>query len=201
MKTLKIPPADEVEIRGERVYLQVPTMSDYEQWHALRSTSADFIRPFEPTWQDGHLTRRMFRRRVRWVRDSAQEMRALALFIFRIEDDALIGGLTIENIRDWPVCSASIGFWIGKTHARQGYMTDALTAVVAEALETYGITRLEAACVAENEASRRLLQQCGFEFTSRAMALLEINGRWRDHDCFVRLHPERRDGDIRSGDT
>ena len=46
-----------------------------------------------------------------------------------------------------------------------------------------GLNRLEAACVPENEASRRLLERAGFAHEGLARGYLKIDGRWRDHLC------------------
>ena len=46
----------------------------------------------------------------------------------------LLGAITLDNIRRGPSQSAQIGYWIGPDHARQGYMTEALAAVVHHAL-------------------------------------------------------------------
>ena len=52
------------------------------------------------------------------------------------------------------------------------------------ALGRLGLHRLEAACIPENDASRRLLLKAGFELEGRAQAYLKINGDWRDHLLF-----------------
>lgn len=183
----------EPELRGGRVWLRLPRMDDFPAWRTLRQASAGFIVPWEPRWHGNHLWRSAFRTRVRWARRAAREGTALAFLVFRSADAALLGGITVENMRGWPSDSATLGYWIGESHARQGYMTEALRLVVEHVFRATTITRLEAACVPENVASRALLLRCGFVPEGRARAWLEIAGRWRDHDRYVRLHPERRD--------
>ena len=179
--------------RGERVYLRLPRQSDFEAWTALRRQSRTFLERWEPSWRFDHFQRSTFRRRVRASRLAAGEGRTWAYFVFRRSDHELLGGLSIENRRGWPARTASLGYWIGEPHARRGYMRDAVEAAVRHAFQDLEISRVEAACVPENEASRRLLLRCGFRPEGRADAYLEIDGAWRDHELYARLAPTRRD--------
>ena len=178
---------------GDRVYLRLPRNADCDAWISLRRQSRAFLEPWEPSWRHDHLERSTFRRRVRLARLLSEDGRTWAYLVFRTADDALLGGLSIENRRGWPACTASLGYWIGEPHARQGYMCDAVETAIRHAFEDLEINRVEAACVPENEASRRLLLRCGFRREGRAEACLEIGGKWRDHELYARLAPGRQD--------
>lgn len=180
--------------RGRRIHLRPPRRGDYAAWSELREESRSFLVPWEPRWTPDHLTEPAFRRRVRWAGRSIEAGGAYPYFIIRNRDDALVGGITIENVRRGPATSASLGYWIGAPYARQGYMSAALELAVSHAFGDLGISRLEAACVPENEASRGLLLRCDFQREGDARALLEINGVWRDHQLYARVAPERKDG-------
>jgi ribosomal-protein-alanine N-acetyltransferase len=108
----------------------------------------------------------------------------LALFIFRHDDDALIGGVTLSNIRRGVAQMASLGYWAGQALAGRGYTTAAVRAVVRYAFEDLDLHRVEAACQPDNLASRRVLEKAGFTHEGQAKAYLKINGRWRDHLLF-----------------
>ena len=54
-----------------------------------------------------------------------------------------------------------------------------------------GLHRLEAACIPENAASRKLLVKAGFAEEGFAQAYLKINGVWRDHVLFGLISPLR----------
>ena len=82
--------------------------------------------------------------------------------IFRKSDGALVGGLTLANIRRGVAQAGSLGYWMGLPHVRQGYMTEAVRAVIPFALETLRLHRLEAACIPTNAGSIRLLENTGF---------------------------------------
>ena len=178
---------------GGAVYLRLPRHTDSDSWIALRRQSRAFLEPWEPLWQHDHLERSSFRRRVRTSRHAAAEGRTWSYLVFRTADDMLLGGLSVENRRGWPANTATLGYWIGEPHARRGYMTDAVEAAVRHVFLDLDASRVEAACVPENEASRRLLLRCGFRREGRADAYLEINGVWREHELYARLAPERVD--------
>src|SRR3979490_52175 len=110
-------------ILGDGVTLRVPQYSDHAEWAALREASRDFLTPWEPTWPVDDLTRASFRRRIRRYSEDQRGDLAYPFFIFRKSDNALIGGLTLSNIRRGCAQAASLGYWMGAAFARQGYMT------------------------------------------------------------------------------
>lgn len=174
-------------IEGDTVMLRVPQMSDHEEWAALREMSRDFLTPWEPIWPADDLTRSAFRRRLKRYSEDVRADQSYALFIFRREDSALVGGLTLANIRRGVAQAASVGYWMGQPFARRGYMTGAVKAVLPFAFGTLRLHRVEAACIPTNDASIRLLQKCGFAREGYAREYLCINGIWQDHLLYARL--------------
>jgi ribosomal-protein-alanine N-acetyltransferase len=64
--------------------------------------------------------------------------------------------------------------------------------VVHYAFDRLDLSRIEAACLPENTASRGLLEKCGFNYEGVAQSYLQINGRWRTHVLYAALRPDRR---------
>ena len=120
------------------------------------------------------------------------EGRALALFLIRRQDSRLLGAITLDNIRRGPSQSGQVGYWIGPEFARQGLMREALTAVVHHAFTVMDLSRIEAACLPENVASRALLARAGFREEGMAEGYLQIGGRWREHVLYAILRADRR---------
>jgi ribosomal-protein-alanine N-acetyltransferase len=112
---------------------------------------------------------------------------AYAFLIFRTSDDALVGGITLANLRRGVAQAGSIGYWIGARYARQGYMSAAMRALVPFAFDTLRLHRLEAACIPTNAASIALLEKSGFTREGYAREYLCINGIWADHLLYARL--------------
>jgi len=182
-------------IETARLALRMPEMADHLAWAQLRRQGEDFLRPWEPCWSPDHFTRKSFRNRVYWATRARDEGRALALFLTRREDGRLLGAITLDNIRRGPSQSAQVGYWIGEEFARQGYMSEALVGVVGHAFGALDLGRVEAACLAENAASRRLLERSGFAFEGVARRYLQINGHWRDHVVYAILRVDRAGGE------
>ncbi|MDG1336932.1 MAG: GNAT family protein [Tateyamaria sp.] len=181
-----------LQIETQRMTLRSPTHSDFRPWAALRLASADHLTPWEPSWAADHLTRKAFTNRVYWAQRSVTSGTALPLFMFRRNDDALIGAITLDNIRRGPAQAGTLGYWTGASFARQGYMQEAIQAVVHYAFTRVDLSRIEAACLPENVASRGLLESCGFKYEGVAQSYLQISGRWRTHVLYAALRMDRR---------
>jgi ribosomal-protein-alanine N-acetyltransferase len=181
-----------VKIETERMTLRLPTHGDWTQWAALRDESAAFLTPWEPVWAGDHLSRKAFTNRVYWAARAEAQGTALPLLLIRREDQALLGAITLDNIRRGPSQSGTLGYWIGERFSRRGYMREAIQSVVHHAYSTLDLSRIEAACLPENVASRGVLEKCGFKYEGVAQSYLQISGRWRNHVLYAALRLDRR---------
>jgi ribosomal-protein-alanine N-acetyltransferase len=105
-------------IDGEGVYLRQPELRDYQEWADLRDASRGYLTPWEPTWAQDETSRGSYRYKLRRYAEDARDDKAYALFIFREEDDALLGGVTLSNIRRGVAQMASLGYWAGEKFAK-----------------------------------------------------------------------------------
>ncbi|QGX97558.1 N-acetyltransferase [Roseovarius faecimaris] len=185
-------PRRKIRIETERLTLRQPHLNDFRDWSSLRDMSAEFLIPWEPLWASDHLSRKGFTNRVYWAQRSIANGSALPLFLIRREDKVLVGAITLDNIRRGPAQAGTLGYWTGQPYVRQGYMREAIDAMVHYAYNRLDLSRIEAACLPENEASRRLLEGCGFKYEGVAQSYLQINGRWRTHVLYAALRNDRR---------
>ena len=190
MRGLTFPGGQQPVIRGQEVYLRYPRIADYAHWAKLRGQSRQFLSKWEPVWADDELTKGAFRRRIKRYHKETRLDSAYVFFVFRMSDDALIGGCTLSNVRRGVTQCCALGYWIGAPYARHGYMTDALGSLIPFVFGTLGLHRIEAACLPENEASRSLLTKAGFREEGVAKRYLLINGEWSDHVLFALLEDE-----------
>ena len=181
-----------VRIETERLRLRPPVHSDFRAWTTLRQVSEAHLKPWEPSWADDHLSRKAFTNRVYWAQRSISNGTALPLFLIRRSDDSLLGAVTLDNVRRGPSQCGTLGYWTGAAHARQGYMREAIKAVVHYAFSDLDLSRIEAACLPENAASRGLLESSGFKYEGVAQSYLQIDGRWRTHVLYAALRMDRR---------
>jgi ribosomal-protein-alanine N-acetyltransferase len=169
------------KLMGERTYLRPPSRADYKPWVAVREASRAFLEPWEPSWGDDALERAVYRDRVARILQEWRLDLGYGFHVFRRSDDGLIGGVNLNNVRRGVAQAANLGYWMGEFNANQGYMTDALHALLPHAFQSLGLHRIDAACIPENKPSRHLLAKFGFREIGEAKGYLKINGEWRDH--------------------
>jgi len=180
-------PRDETPVlRGAHVLLRGPRPRDYVGWRNLRRDSREFLKPFEPRWTEADLTRRVFMARLRRGRQEAALGTDYNFLVFLVSGrrEVLVGGLTLSNIRRRAAQHVSLGYWMGREHAGQGLMTEAVGLIVPFVFNTLGLHRLHAAFLPDNAASRRVLEKNGFREEGYAENYLQIDGRWADHVLF-----------------
>ena len=185
-------PRRKLRIETERMTLRPPQHADHTPWADLRRASREFLTPWEPTWAEDHLSRKAFTNRVYWAQRAIAQGTAVPLFLIRRSDEQLLGAITLDHIKRGPAQAGTTGYWIGQPHARQGYMREAIEAVVHYAFTTLDLSRIEAGCLPENTPSRSLLESCGYKYEGVAQAYLQINGRWRNHVLYANLRYDRR---------
>lgn len=178
--------SDESERRldGGGIYLRPPEARDYQDWADLREASRAFLKPWEPTWADDELSRGSFRYKLRRYTEDARDGRAYAFFFFRTRDNVLVGGATLSRVQRGVAMSCSLGYWVGRPHARRGHTSAAVRRLVRFAFDDLGLHRVEAACQPDNTPSRSLLKKVGFTEEGAARAYLKIDGEWKDHVLF-----------------
>jgi [ribosomal protein S5]-alanine N-acetyltransferase len=183
------PPAP-ARLSGERVYLRLPEDRDWRPWAELREISREFLLPWEPSWPHDALTREAYRRRLRRYGIDWREDAGYSFFIFQHAGNELIGGVTLGNVRRGVAQTGTLGYWVGRPYARQGYMSESLGMVLAFAYQVLHLHRLEAACLPNNVASQGVLKKLGFRQEGFAEKYLRINGAWCDHLLYALLAAE-----------
>ncbi|HUO53687.1 MAG TPA: GNAT family protein [Rhodoblastus sp.] len=184
-------------VDGEGVYLRPAIAGDFESWRKLREESRAFLTPWEPTWPLDDLSRSAFQRRVLRQDHERAEDESYAFLIFRAADDALLGGITLGNMRRGVAQCGTLGYWMGEKYAGQGFMAKAVRALLRHAFVDMRLHRIEAACAPNNERSRRLLERLGFQREGYARAYLLIDGAWQDHLLFALLERDFLRADVR----
>ena len=169
------------KLTGERVFLRPPKRRDALNWQKLRISSKSFLVPWEPSWDASSCTRRAYLRYFKNSNYLANMDRAYSFLIFKTDDKTLLGGINVGNVRRGVAQSASLGYWIGEKHSRNGYMKEALKLLIPSLFLDLRLNRIEAATLEENIASKNLLKKIGFKKEGVLRKYLKINGTWRDH--------------------
>ncbi len=108
----------------------------------------------------------------------------------REEPDKIIGRISFYSIIGGSMNTCYVGYHIDKNCQGQGYMREALEAGCGFMFKYYKLHRIEADIIPTNEKSRNCVKNCGFEKMGYNIRFMEIDGKYQDHEMYVRLNPE-----------
>jgi ribosomal-protein-alanine N-acetyltransferase len=123
------------------------------------------------------------------IHDGFRHRRSLKWGISRRSDDALIGTATLFNL-DQNNHRAELGYGLDRAEWGQGYMQEALTALVAYAFNDLGLYRLEADVDPRNSASIKTVDRLGFQREGYLRERWNVGGEIQDALFFGLLRPE-----------
>jgi RimJ/RimL family protein N-acetyltransferase len=103
------------------------------------------------------------------IRRLIAEWQLRNLFIFGVwekETGTYVGETYLANA-DWHVPCIELGYFVVKASAGKGIATEAARATIRFAFEHLRVSRIELQCAADNEASIRVAERCGFCYEGR----------------------------------
>ena len=106
-------------IEGEGVYLRAPQMSDYARMGDLARGEPRLPHAVGADLAGGRSEPRGVPPPAAPLCRGPARRPSYAFFLFRKSDDALVGGLTLANIRRGVAQAGSLGYWMG-AFARRG---------------------------------------------------------------------------------
>lgn len=175
----------------DRVYLRGPERSDRAEFVSLMRASRPFHRPWAtaPTDDEAFDAYLVDSRRPDFE----------AMLVCRREDRAIVGFFNLSHITRGSLQSAYLGYAVGSTFARQGYMREGIELVLREAFLNLRLHRIEANIQPGNHASIAVARGAGFSREGFSPRYLKIGGRWRDHERWAILAEDWRVRAVRQG--
>lgn len=104
-----------------------------------------------------------------WIRQLMAEWEMRRLFLFGVwtkHSGAFVGETYLANA-DWHVPCIELGYFLSKEHTGKGYAAEAAHRVIQFAFEQLHVFRVELHCAADNPASIRVAERCGFQLEGR----------------------------------
>ena len=186
---------------GTRTVLRFAREGDGDAFIAMLSRSREHLAPWMPRTarggEPGFATR--FKRMLRPLADDGHRLRLLAC---ARDDGRIIGVVSLGGISQWPNLDCHTGYWLGAGETGHGLMRDAVAALIDHAFEERALHRVAANILPANRRSIALVRALGFTREGVLRGLLEIDGAWRDHECWSLLSTEWRGGKLdRSADA
>jgi RimJ/RimL family protein N-acetyltransferase len=134
--------------------------------------------PQSPEDSEGHC-------RVMQARWFARE--ELDYCFVRRSDGLLVGKGGLHTI-DWSLPKFEIGYWIRTSCARQGFATEAATALAEMARRALGAVRIEIGTDARNTPSRKVAEKAGFELEGiHRRSRRDVAGELADSCMYARV--------------
>ena len=101
-----------------------------------------------------------YREMLQGCLDHPEQWAWYAIWMIETKDGTHVGDLCFKGLGDDG--SVEIGYGISDEYQRRGYATEAVSAAVRWAQEQTGVECVEAEAEADNLASLRVLEKCGF---------------------------------------
>jgi ribosomal-protein-alanine N-acetyltransferase len=164
------------------------TLEDAEPLLDMLRINSEFLAPWQPIRAREFFT--LAEQRAAIARLLDDQARGLMLAHVILDEDRLIGRVTLSNIVRGPFQSCSLGYWVGSADNGRGHASAAVAQIAQVAFSQLGLHRIQAGTLPHNLASQRVLERNGFERFGYARRYLQIAGRWQDHVLFQKIAPD-----------
>ena len=145
-------------------------------------------------------------RHVLWsAHTSVHQTRAYLRFMLKQYRSGQPGSFVIELAQErkvigtigymwvqWENRSAEVGYSLHRAYWNQGFMTEALRAILTFGFEKLSLNRIEAQHEADNPASGRVMQHAGMQYEGRLRQRIYNKGRYADVDLYAILRQDTR---------
>ncbi len=174
---------------GNSVDIRPLSLNDAEQELVLQTENRMFFERFAMTRQEDFYTLEGLKKRIEQSLKNAENDTEYSFGIF-LQDQALIGTISLFQVVRGSLQSAFIGYFLDGKYNGKGYATKAVKLAVDYAFNELELHRIEAGVMPNNKASIRVLEKAVFHKEGIARKKVKINGKWEDHQVLAIIHPE-----------
>ena len=153
----------------------------------LLQLNREFLAPWEPLRSADHFT---VEGQTAGIADAlAEHARGTRFPHVILDDERIVGRITISNVVRGAFQSANLGYWVSGPDNGRGFASGAVAEMVSLAFGDLGLHRIEAGTLLHNVASQRVLERNRFIRFGVAPRYLNIAGTWQDHALYQALAP------------
>ena len=149
------------QFESERLTIRAGRIADATELHAAVLESIEDLRPWM-RWAKGPQTLEGARAFLRQSRQEWESGNGFSLPIFLKGINTFVGMMGLFHI-SWGVPKIEIGYWVRRSFAGQGYVTEALNAVADYCANVLGARRVDLHIDERNERSIRVAERCGYD--------------------------------------
>ncbi len=175
---------------GSDVRIRLAEPADAAALLDLVLRNREFWRTGEPRRPDDYYTAEVQRARIE-AANGASSPEFARVFLVEV-DGRLVGHVGLHGIIRGPFQSADVAYAVDEAVRARGVATAALRQLIVVAFDQLNLHRLQGGTLIDNEASKRVLANCGFVHYGRAPEYLKIDGRWQTNDLFQLINLEHR---------
>ena len=169
----------------DRLYLRILKPNYAREVLEYYKRNHNFLNEWEPKRPKDFYTLSYQKRQLSYEYNMFKDSKSVRLWIFKKEDNKLIGNICFSNIIMGNFKSCFMGYKLDKDEINKGYMTEAIKEAVQIIFEDFGLHRIEVNVVPRNERSLKVMKKLDFEQEGYSKRYLEINGKWEDHVHFA----------------
>lgn len=171
-------------LKGNLVTIRPPVKSDAEYIYKniTRDVAMNTFIPWPYKLKDA----------VDFIKRSRSNRRKKIAFTFAIvphEIGHVVGMVGLQDIRPKHK-RAEIGYWLGKKYRGRGYVTEAVKLVLKFAFQELKLNRVQTHTTVKNEASRKVMERCGFRYEGTLRKYEMLKGKLVDIVMFSMLKSE-----------
>ena len=175
---------ENIRLTTPRLVLRPLTVGDDDAMYALIAHDRDVLRYFIMPYAEERSGFTM-ERSIEACRAGKKHILALV----EKETDEVCGMMLMCSAPNPVFNACEVGYALGRKFQRRGLCAEALKAFT-EYLFSKGVHKVFCACIAENTASRRVMEKCGMTYEGSRKDEIFYRGRYWDTDVFYRLAPE-----------
>ncbi|MGT2774691.1 GNAT family N-acetyltransferase [Streptococcus hyovaginalis] len=180
-----------LNIQTDRLVIRPLTFDDYEVWYRAYSER----KPSQSAYDDGYIdmmpcTKTWFEELVLRHRQLADNDEQYIVAIFT-QSGRHLGMIDIVTLARANMNWCELGYFIHNQEWRQGYASEALSALIGHLYPCLDFHRIEAHVSLGNDPSRQLLEKLGFRLEVIREQFMFEDGEWIDKAVYVKnLHSD-----------